>query len=318
MEQPTVLILLSTWNGARYLPEQLASYLAQRDVDWHLIWRDDGSSDGTLDVLRAFAAGPGAGRCTEITTARGRLGVMASFITLLRAAQTSRTDGAFFAFSDQDDVWLPDKLARGVRALLAEKSRVKLRDGARVPLLYCARSRVVTETLAERGLSALPRRAPAFPMALTHNLATGCTMILDRAAAELVGASAPPAVTLHDWWAYIVVSGAGGRIVYDPDPVVLYRQHEGNLVGVPSGWINRGWAALRRGPRVFMGTFRAHVAALQMQPALLAPSSRAQIEQVAQALRGGRLARLRCLSMPGLRRQSALETALFVCWFLLG
>ena len=140
----------------------------------------------------------------------------------------------------------------------------------------------------------------------------------DVGAAELVGASAPPAVTLHDWWAYIVVSGAGGRIVYDPDPVVLYRQHEGNLVGVPSGWINRGWAALRRGPRVFMGTFRAHVAALQAQPDLLAAPARAQLDQVARALRGGVVARLRCLAMPGLRRQTTLETALFICWFLLG
>jgi len=312
MDQPTVLILLSTWNGARYLPEQLNSYLAQLGVNWHLLWRDDGSSDRTVAVLRDFAAGPGAGRCTEITTAPGRLGVMLSFVTLLRAALDLRAEGVFYAFSDQDDVWLPDKLARGVGALLAEP------DGAGVPLLYCARSRVVTESLSQRGLSALPRRAPGFPMALTHNLATGCTMILDRAAARLVGGSAPPSVTLHDWWAYIVVSGAGGRILYDPDPVVLYRQHAGNLVGVPSGWVARGWAALRRGPRVFMGTFRAHVAALRAQPELLAAPARAQLDQVAQALGGGVVARFRCLAMPGLRRQTALETALFICWFVLG
>ena len=107
---PPIAILLSTYNGAAYLPAQLDSFVAQQGAEWTLLWRDDGSTDGSVRLLQAFAEGAGAGRCMRVDMA-GHMGVMDSYMTLLRAALATGAD--VFAFSDQDDVWLPVKLARG-------------------------------------------------------------------------------------------------------------------------------------------------------------------------------------------------------------
>ena len=95
--------------------------------------------------------------------------------------------------------------------------------------------------------------AAGFPAALTQNVATGCTVMLNRPAARLVAASRPSTGTLHDWWAYLLVTAAGGRLVQDEEPVVLYRQHAQNLVGAPASMVSRAIAALRRGGRVIDG-----------------------------------------------------------------
>jgi hypothetical protein len=213
------------------------------------------------------------------------------------------------AFADQDDVWLPEKLARGLQALIAVP-----RD---IPALYCARQVLVDATLRRIAESPTIRQRPAFPAALTQNIATGCTLMLNRAAAVLIAASKAPNGTLHDWWSYLVVAAAGGQLLFDPTPVVLYRQHAANMVGAPSSMLQRGVAALRRGPDSFMQVFRHNVAALAAQPELLSPPARAQITTIARALDGGVLRRCGMLRMRGLRRQTWPETMLFRLWFML-
>ncbi len=302
-----VSILLSTFNGAAFLPAQLASFGTQSWRDWVLYWRDDGSTDGTPDLLRAFAAGDGKGRCIEIADTAGHLGIAGSFLTLLRAAPPD----TIAAFADQDDVWLPGKIERGVAALSGlPETR---------PALYCSRQTLVDEELCTLGLS--PHRgAPAvFPAGLTQNVATGCTVMLNGAAAALVRASDAPDGTLHDWWSYLVVSAAGGALINDPVPTVLYRQHTANAVGAPHSALSRGIAALRRGPDAFMGLFRRHVAALLRTPRQLSPQALRDLRMLDRALQGGPVARL--LAMGRVRhlvRQTRLETALFRLWFLLG
>ena len=113
---PRVAILLSTYNGERFLAEQLASLDAQTYRDWSLYWRDDGSSDATNRVMQDFVASLGTGRGIVVPDPT-RVGASQSFLRLLRAACA---DGSHIvAFADQDDVWLPDKLARGVDACRA-------------------------------------------------------------------------------------------------------------------------------------------------------------------------------------------------------
>lgn len=304
-----VAILLSTRNGAGFLPEQLASFLAQTHRDWTLFWRDDDSADGTPGIMRGFAAGPGAGRCVEVPGA-GRLGLTGSFLHLLRHAREAAPGCVAYGFADQDDVWLPEKLARGLAALTgAEAGR---------PALYCARQMLVNERLERIGLSTPVRRAPGFPTALTQNVATGCTVMLNGSAAALVAGSAPPGPTLHDWWSYLLVAAAGGRLIVDDTPTVLYRQHPGNAVGAPLSWARRAMGALRRGPGVFMTVMRHHVAALRAHPHLLSPQAARDLAQIEAALNQGALHRAACLAMPGLRRQTWQETLLFRIWFLTG
>jgi hypothetical protein len=115
-----------------------------------------------------------------------------------------------------------------------------------------------------------------------------------------------------------MVTAAGGAVLRDDRGVILYRQHAENVVGAPLSSPRRALAALRRGPDAFMTVFRANVAALSAQPALLAPEARRDLAVVAQALRGGVIARLRALRLPGFVRNSAAQTALFRVWFMIG
>jgi hypothetical protein len=300
-----VTVLLAIYNGADFLQPQLLSLLDQVDVNWRLLWRDDGSADGSVAMMEAFER-EAPGRLARVSDPEDRLGVAASFYTLVAQAPA----GGCIAFCDQDDVWLPHKLARGHAALLEVPQTI--------PALYCARQLLVDSELRPLGTS-LPLRAELeFPMALAQNIATGCTIMLNAAAADLLRAAPPPPGTLHDWWSYLLVSGAAGRLIVDDEPVVLYRQHGRNLIGAPHTQRRRALAALRRGPAMFMRLFREHVTALCDHQELLSPAARHATSDICDALRAGTLERLRVLRRYRLRRQTPLETALFSVWFMIG
>jgi hypothetical protein len=303
----SVAILLSTYNGELYLPAQLHSFLAQTHHDWMLYWRDDGSTDGSVRLLQQFTVDMGEARCPS-PIGGSRQHITRSFLTLLSVARADTA--AYFAFSDQDDVWLPEKLERGIAALEA------VPPGQ--PALYCAQRIIVNSMLLRTGEPGPLRRSPGFPAALTQNVAPGCTMMLNRAAADLILASAPPDTVWHDWWSYVIVAAAGGRILADPDATVLYRQHGNNSVGEPRSWWHRGIAALRRGPGPYMRLLRQHVTTLQTKPDLLPAHVNDQLAVIVRGLEGGFAARLRALRLPGFVRQTWLETLLFRVWFLLG
>jgi len=305
-----VAVLLSTYNGSRFLSAQLDSFLAQRHGAWTLFWRDDGSTDGTPAALSGFARRSGSGRCVQVSRPPGRVGVAGSYLALLRAALPQLAQGDAVAFADQDDVWLPDKLARGMAAL------AKVPRG--VPALYCARQVLVDAKLHRIGLSPAFVRPPGFPAALTQNIATGCTVLLNHAAAALVAGSQPPPGTLHDWWSYLLVSAAGGRVLTDDEPVLLYRQHAGNVVGAQRSRLRRALAAARRGPGPFMADFRRHLNGLAAHAELLTPAARRDICLLQHAIAGGPLHRLAALALPGLRRSHWSEGVLFRLWFVIG
>ncbi len=301
-----VAILLSTFNGAPFLAAQLASLQRQTLACWTLYWRDDGSSDGTQAVMRDFTAGPEGARCIEVAGLQGRLGPAGSFMALLRAA--AEADPDVVAFADQDDVWLPEKLARGVAAV----------GSSPAPTLYCSRQVLVDRDLRRICESEPLRHPPSFPAALTQNIATGCTVQLNRAAVQLIASSQPPPTSLHDWWCYLVVAAAGGRLIADETPTVLYRQHPGNVVGAPPSMRRRAVAALRRGPGIFMRVLRGHVSALRAQPHLLSAAAAADLEVIDTALQSRFRQRIGALRLGGLTRQTWPETLVFRCWFLIG
>ena len=304
--QGRVAILLATYQGARFLPAQLDSFVAQTERDWVLYWRDDGSVDETGAIMQSFTAAQDPGRVVQITAPAEWLGPNGSFLALLREAVQ---DGApAVAFADQDDVWLPDKLSRALTAI----------DGEARPTLYCSRQLLVDAELRPLGESAPLLQPPGFPAGLTQNIATGCTLVLNAAAARLVAQSRPPSSTLHDWWSYLVVSAHDGRLIPDPHPTVMYRQHGANMVGAPRSIPRRALAALQRGPDMFMNVLRAHVAALRAQPALLSDGARAALEVMHTGLYGGLRERLAAMRLIGLRRQTWHETMLFRWWFLIG
>jgi glycosyltransferase involved in cell wall biosynthesis len=302
-----VAILLSTFNGEQYLPEQLASFTAQTHANWKLYWRDDGSSDGTVQQMKTFVVGQDPGRCVRHPEG-GRMRATGSFLALLRMALGG--PAAFFAFADQDDIWLPEKLSHAVAAL------ADLPQG-HPGLYFCARA-LVDASLAPVGQVLAPRRPPGFPAALTQNLAPGCCMMLNRAAADLINQAPLPEGTWHDWWAYIVVTAYGGTVIAGNTPDILYRQHSANLVGEPAGFWSRTIGAARRGRTPFMTMFWRHIAALQAVRATLPPTTRKTLTLIERTAQGGFFARLRVLCLPGFVRQTWAETLLFRLWFVLG
>ena len=303
-----VVILLATYEGERFLPEQLASIAAQTHADWMLYWRDDGSRDGSVALLDAFAAGPGAGRVVRAAGGE-RLGAAGSFFHLLRHAVAAEPGAAAFAFADQDDVWRPEKLAVGLAALAAEPG----------PALWFCRTTLADAALRPIGIQPNLGAPYGFPAALVENTASGCAMLLDAAAARLVAASAPPAGCLHDWWAHILVGAAGGQVLREDTPLVLYRLHGGNLVGtIRPPPVRRALVALIRGPRFQMAMLRCHLDGLAAQPALLTPQALASVTRLRAALAGGILRRASALGLAGLRGRRRLRTWLFRLWFLIG
>ncbi len=301
----TVAILLSTYNGARFLPEQLDSIARQTHGNWSLLWRDDGSTDQTLAIMRNFTRKIGVSRCREAADSGIHLGAAASFLSLL--AQTPQSQA--IAFADQDDVWMPNKLARALPHIGHAGSRA---------FLYCARQYLVDEQLQGRYLSILPGDRPGFPASLTQNIVHGNTMVMNRAAADLVRRIPGPPGTVHDWWSYIVISACGGSVLIDPEPVVLYRQHEGNLIGSPASTMARAKAALARGPGVFMTMMRRHVAQLSHHGDYLTEEARADLARIEAGLASRGLRRAWALRCPGFNRQTGLENLLFRIWFMTG
>ena len=299
----TVEVLLSTFNAGGFLSQQLESVWAQDYPDVSVVVRDDGSADGTVEQIEGHLSG----RTNARFIVGEHLGAGRSFLALLSAIGP---EARYAAFCDQDDVWLPEKLARGIAALRSVP--------ASRPALYCARRILVDSQLRRTGEPGPLRHKPGFPSALTQNVAPGCTMILNRAAADLILATEPPDTVWHDWWCYVAVAAAGGAIIVDPAATVLYRQHGANCTGEAQGVWRRGIAALRRGPGAFMRLLRQHVATREARPHLISSDARRQLEIIARGLRGGPTDRVRALRLPGFRRQTWLETLVFWVWFMIG
>lgn len=288
-----VAILLGTKDGAAYLGEQLRSFADQSHHNWFLVASDDGSRDATREIIAQFAAT----RPQRVVVRDGpQRGVAANFLSLA-ADRTIEAD--FFAFSDQDDVWHADKLARALARLAT------VPDGT--PGLYCGRTELMTEDGRCYGLSPLFRRPPSFRNALVQSLGGGNTMVFNRAAKTLVEAAGAPNVVLHDWWLYQLVSAAAGAVFYDRQPMLKYRQHPDNLIGSNQG----SQARLARIRLMLGGRFRdwneTNLAALRRLPErLITPDNRRALDLFAAARSAGLGKRLACLRRSGVYRQTVL------------
>lgn len=220
-------MLIATYNGGRYLSGQIDSILAQdlKVVDFFV--SDDGSSDSTLSILGEYSE-----RLIGVSFdvfAGPRKGFAWNFISLLSRAGG---DYDFYAFSDQDDVWECDKLSRAVSALGELRGQM--------PAVYCARTRLVDEVGGEIGFSPLFSIEPSFQNALVQSIGGGNTMVMNRAARDLL-VKVPSGLNIvsHDWLAYLLITACGGCVIYDPYPCLRYRQHDANLVGANNSFLNR-------------------------------------------------------------------------------
>jgi GT2 family glycosyltransferase len=235
-----LVIVLSSYNGQKFIAEQIDSIRRQTLSDWTLVVRDDGSSDDSVKVIESLAAADA--RIELLRDGKGNVGPAASFGLLLEHAQ--KIGAGYVALADQDDVWSSDKLANQLGLLRRRESVL----GVAVPLLVHSDLTVVGEDLQviHRSFMAFQklRPEPGWPLGtlLIQNFVTGCTTVTNRA---LLNVAVPvPAVIMHDWW-LALCAAALGEVVYLPGATVLYRQHGRNVQG-SQGWRSAVNLTLRR------------------------------------------------------------------------
>jgi glycosyltransferase involved in cell wall biosynthesis len=302
MQPARVEVVLSTFRARQdWLVAQLDSLWAQKGVEVSVLVRDDGSPDDTADRVEQLVRG----RLARVV--RGpNVGPGRSFLEGLREADPGVP---YVAWCDQDDVWLPDKLRRAVDAL----------QGLRSPALYSARVELVNEQLRHLGLHQLHGRGPSFANALVQCAATGCTTVLNRGAVDLLVREHPEGTVLHDAWAYLVLTGCG-TAVYDREPVVRYRQHDNNVVGVAStGWGR--WSG-RLGRQLRLGHERPHTTQdrelARLYDADLRPEARRLLHRHLQAADGGPLRRAAWALAGPPHRQDLASDLVYRVLFALG
>lgn len=303
---PTVAILLCTYQGQHYLAEQLDSFAAQSHANWEVWASDDGSEDDTNSILEAYRNKWAVGRLSIYSGPAE--GFAANFLSL-----TCKTgiEADFYAYSDQDDVWEADKLSRALQWLESVPKDV--------PALYCSRTRLVDADNNVIGMSPLFEKAPSFANALMQNIGGGNTMVFNNAARELLReAGENKSVITHDWWAYMVVTGCGGRIFYDSKPTLRYRQHSGNLVGTNANWVAR----MRRIRMLFQGRFQhwndSNITALRTLEHKLTPENREILHCFAKARGMSLIPRLIHLKRCGIYRQTLFGNIGLVAAAILG
>ena len=273
MADPTIFILMAVRNGARHLPEQLASLQAQHYPHWKVMISDDGSSDESLAICRDFASTQPEGRVDIV--AGPQAGATMNFLHLIEQAPAGTT----LAFSDQDDVWLPRKLARAAEALIAHPA---------APVHYSARTFITGPDLGLIGPSPRFLRPFGLRNALVQACTAGNTSVFNPRAAAILKAGAASAraagIVSHDWWSYQLISAAGGAILKDDEPVLLYRQHGTNEMGRNDTW----QAQMRRLSMLFDGSFAswllANNQALRDSMPFLPAASNNIVERFGEAL----------------------------------
>ena len=220
IEMNYISILLSTYNGEKYLKKQLDSLLSQTYTNIKIIARDDGSSDDTLNILKSYDI--------ELVKSNNNLGVKKSFSVLLDYAFIN-TKSDYFMFCDQDDIWKNDKIEKTLRKM----KELELTYST-LPLLVHTNLEVVDENLQIINKSfwnyeSINPKFNKFNNLLMQNTVTGCTVMLNRQLV-LLASPIPENIIMHDWWLGLVASKFG-KIGFLEESLILYRQHLDNTIG---------------------------------------------------------------------------------------
>ena len=224
---PKVIIMMSTYNGEKYLAEQIESILNQTEKDFILKVHDDGSTDGTLKIIKEYAQ-----KDNRIYIDNsGHKGYPKCFFDLMKDAGEAK----FYAFSDQDDVWLPDKIETAIK---------KIGKGEE-PTLYGCKKIIVDENLNEIGKDTEQQSGIIYAF-LCKNEIFGCTMVFNKSLHDILIKYIPTRKDLyHDSWIYKIAL-IFGKTIIDKSAFIMYRQHANNTVGATHKGIRLFFDKLKR------------------------------------------------------------------------
>ena len=293
--QKSIAILLATYNGAAFIADQLDSIERQSHRNWRVYASDDGSSDGTQAILGSYRERWGAER---LRISQGpRCGHAANFLSLV---QDATIEADYYAFCDQDDVWLKDKLERAIKSISSV--------GEKKPALYGSRTELIDGRGRSYGLSIHFRRQACLKNALVQSLAGGNTMVFNnetRLCLKLIPTIQD--VIAHDWATYLLVTACEGLVIYDATPSVKYRQHGENIIGSNNKLSGR----LMRIVRLFMGHFVTYsennIALLALVSSKVPAQNQSTIAEFQKMRRETLFNRLALFKKSGLYRQTVFE-----------
>lgn len=291
-EQKSIIILMGVYNGERYLAQQLNSLAAQTHKNWRLIASDDGSIDGTIQILEYYQTVWGK---EKLQIRHGpKAGFAENFMSM---ACDPAVQGDYYAFCDQDDVWLPEKLEVVLQYFESIKKPA-------VPHLFCGRSAYVRDNLIPYAYSPEIVFPKTFRNALVQCIAGANTMVFNQATKEMLQQIGMVPTPSHDWWLYQIVTGAGGIVHYENRPLILYRQHRDNLVGGNHSML----AKIKRIKRLFEGRFKFYsdknIECLELGREFLNNSS-VEIFSLFKIMRNAKMKdRIRLMEICGLYRQT--------------
>lgn len=217
----TVQVLMSSYNGEKYIREQIDSILAQQGVSVKLLVRDDGSKDGTLSILKDYE---NKGKLSLIEG--NNIGPAKSFFALINKA----VDADYYALSDQDDVWDEDKLRIAVNQMQSVDNKY---------VIYSSNARLVDKNLNFiKNETLFPRTT--LGAAFLKNYVTGCTVVFnDELLIRLKESRPNEYIKCHDWWINLVALSLGGKSIYDTTPHLSYRQHNKNVTGASIDFVGK-------------------------------------------------------------------------------
>lgn len=217
-------ILMATYNGERHLREQLDSLFLQTNQDWHLFVHDDGSTDATVSIVQDYVK-----RHPDMVTLLNyppQGGACHNFISMLETV-----DAPYYMFSDQDDVWMPSKIAKTAERMNALESLYPDTPIiVHTDLCITNESIDITDNSFIRNQRIKIEKIKRFEDYAATNTVTGCTMIFNKRAKQCMKRPYEKAI-LHDAWLCLSVSAAGGIIDFMDEPLVMYRQHGDNTLG---------------------------------------------------------------------------------------
>lgn len=239
-----IQILLSTYNGEKYLRAQLDSFVALEEFELcTVLIRDDGSNDGTRDILQEYAS-----KYDFQIVFGENIGFIRSYQWLIH---NSDAQCDYFALSDQDDVWAANKISVAYESLCSHSGNQ--------PVLFASRSCIVDEGLNYIGKSVFPRHGVHFYNAMVQNVLPGHTQVFNRSLRESLLTHDFSKAHGIDWWIYLVASSFG-KIVYCEDCTVYHRQHGDNAVGYQINF----WGNFKR-RLMYIRQKKGNAIALQLQ-----------------------------------------------------
>ena len=216
-KQKKISILLCSFNGERFIKEQINSIRKQSYSNWHLFISDDGSTDNTVEIIQSIIK-----NSKKMSLLKGPKEGFAKNFAFVTSKKEVIAD--YYAWSDQDDIWLEHKFERALEKLKGVDPGI--------PAVYCSRTIITNIEGEELRLSKKQNKKPAFENALVESIAGGNTMIFNESARLLFNKSVRNLeITSHDWLMYILTTGVNGVLYYDNEPSIKYRQHDLNLIG---------------------------------------------------------------------------------------